>query len=102
MDGVWGVRIKPFYMFTGRDARKPLPSFARTGRATRRMKLDRNQNVENDLTFWGRFLSKGSQTINIGQQHVEDLLLSGSFLSVEVIEEEDANGARQSQNPKAA
>jgi hypothetical protein len=102
MDGVWGVRIKPFYMFTGRDAKKPLPSFARTSRATRRMKLDRNANVENDLTFWGRFLSQGAQTINIGQQHVEDLLLSGSFLSVEVIEEEEANGSRQGQNPKAA
>ena len=102
MDGVWGVRIKPFYMFTGRDAKKPLPSFARTARATRRMKLDRNQNVENDLTFWGRFLSRGAQTINIGQHHVEDLLLAGSFLTVEVIEEEDDGESRQSQNPKAA
>jgi hypothetical protein len=102
MDGVWGVRIKPFYMFTGRDAKKPLPSFARTARATRRMKLDRNQNVENDLTFWGRFLSRGAQTINIGQHHVEDLLLGGSFLTVEVIEEEDDSESRQGQNPKAA
>lgn len=102
MDGVWGVRIKPFYMFTGRDAKKPLPTFARAARATRRMKLDRNQNVENDLTFWGRFLSQGAQTINIGHQHVEDLLLGGSFLNVEVIEEEEARGAGKSQNPKAA
>jgi hypothetical protein len=102
MDGVWGVRVKPFYMFTGRDAKRPLPSFARASRATRRMKLDRNQNVENDLTFWGRFLSRGAQTINIGDQHVEDLLLSGAFLTVEVVEEEDAGGTRQNQNPKAA
>ena len=102
MDGVWGVRIKPFYMFTGRDAKKPLPSFARTSRATRRMKLDRNQNVENDLTFWGRFLSQGAQTINLGQQHVEDLLLGGSFVSVEVVEEESAGAVDQRQNSKAA
>lgn len=102
MDGIWGVRIKPFYMFTGRDAKKPLPSFARTARATRRMKLDRNQNVDNDLTFWGRFLSQGAQTINLGQQHVDDLLLAGSFVSVEVVEEEGGNAADQRQNPKAA
>ena len=31
----WAVRIKPFYMFTGSDARTPLPSFTRTARATR-------------------------------------------------------------------
>jgi hypothetical protein len=102
MDGIWGVRIKPFYMFTGRDAKKPLPAFARTARATRRMKLDRNQNVENDLTFWGRFLSQGAQTINIGHQHVDDLLLAGSFLTVEVAQEEEGRGAGKDQNPKAA
>ncbi|WP_102961228.1 hypothetical protein [Mangrovicella endophytica] len=102
MDGVWGVRIKPFYMFTGRDAKKPLPSFARTAKATRRMKLDRNQNVENDLTFWGRFLSQGAQTINLGQQHVDDLILGASFVSVEVIEEESGSAADQRSHTKAA
>jgi hypothetical protein len=102
MDGVWGVRIKPFYMFTGRDAKKPLPSFARTARATRRMKFDRNQSVENDLTFWGRFLSQGAQTVNIGHQHVDDLLLSGAFLTVEITEEEESRAAGKGQNPKAA
>lgn len=102
MDGVWGVRIKPFYMFTGRDAKKPLPSFVRTAKATRRMKLDRNQNVDNDLTFWGRFLSQGAQTINLGQQHVDDLILGGSFVSVEVIEEESGSAADQRSHPKAA
>ncbi|HEY9226041.1 MAG TPA: hypothetical protein VIP11_05305 [Gemmatimonadaceae bacterium] len=85
--GVWAVRIKPFYMFTGRDARKPLPAFTRTARATRRIKLDRNKNVEDDLTFWGRFLSEGGPTINIGQDHVDDLILEGTFLTIEVAEE---------------
>jgi hypothetical protein len=86
-DGIWGVRIKPFYMFTGRDAKKPLPAYARTARATRRMKFDRNKNVEDDLTFWGRFISAGNPTINIGQEHVNDLILEGQFVSVEVPEE---------------
>jgi hypothetical protein len=87
LDGLWAVRIKPFYMFTGRDAKTPLPAFARTSRATRRMKLDRNKNVDDDLTFWGRFLSEGAPTINIGQDHVDDLLLEGAFLTIEVPEE---------------
>jgi hypothetical protein len=86
LDGVWAVRIKPFYMFTGRDAKKPLPAFARASRATRRVKLDRNKNVEDDLTFWGRFLSEGRSTINIGQDHVDDLILEGQFLTIEVAE----------------
>lgn len=89
LDDVWAIRIKPFYMFTRRDAQTPLPSFARGSRATRRIKFDRNKNVEDDLTFWARFLSGGSPTINIGQEHMPDLILSGSFLSVEVPEIED-------------
>jgi hypothetical protein len=94
--GAWGLRIKPFYMFTGKDAATPLPAFARTARATRRMKLDRNKNVEDDLTFWSRFLSRGEVTINIGQEHVSDLLVDGTFMTIEVVEEgllpdEDSN-----------
>jgi hypothetical protein len=84
IDEEWGVRIKPFYMFTKRDARTPLPAFARAGRSTRRMKLDRNKNVEDDLTFWARFLGSGEATLNIGQEHVEDLILEASFLTIEV------------------
>lgn len=83
---VWGVRIKPFYMFTGRNGVTPLPGYMRTSKATRRIKLDRNANVESDLTFWGRFLSQGAQTINIGHQHVDDLLLEGGFVTVDVQE----------------
>lgn len=84
----WAVRIKPFYMFTGPDARTPLPSFARTARATRRMKFDRNDSVDSDLTFWARFLSRGQPTINIGQEGTDELLLDGNFLTVEVADPE--------------
>jgi hypothetical protein len=86
-DEVWGVRIKPFYMFTGRDAKTPLTPYARTARATRRMKFDRNKNVEDDLTFWGRFISRATSTINLGQEHVNDLILEGQFVTIEVPEE---------------
>src|SRR3546814_15915449 len=73
-------------MFTGRDARTPLPSFTRTSKATSRMKFDRNKNVEADLTFWSSFLGRGGETINIGQRHVEDLLIEAAFLTEEVPE----------------
>jgi hypothetical protein len=49
--GSWVIRVKPFYMFTRRDGMTPLPGFERTRRATRRMKFDRNKNVDDDLTF---------------------------------------------------
>jgi hypothetical protein len=84
---LWAVRVKPFYMFTGRDATTPLPGYARTARATRRMKFDRNQSVESDLTFWGRFLSQGAPVLNLGRGPVEDLLLEGAFLSLDVPQE---------------
>jgi len=86
LGGEWAVRIKPFYMFTGRDASRPLPSFLRTSRATRRMKLDRNKNVDDDLTFWARFLASGRATIDIGDEHVDDLVLEGGFLTIDVPE----------------
>lgn len=84
--GLWCVRIKPFYMFTGRNAKTPLPSFTRAAKATSRMKFDRNKNVEADLVFWSSFLGRGNETINIGHRHVDDLLLDASFLTVEVPE----------------
>jgi hypothetical protein len=83
---VWGIRIKPFYMFAKRDGVSPLPGYMRTSKATRRIKFDRNANVESDLTFWGRFLSQSEQTINIGSRHVDDLLLEGGFVTVDVQE----------------
>ncbi|TWB08430.1 hypothetical protein FBZ99_11916 [Rhizobium sp. ERR 1071] len=83
----WGVRIKPFYMFTKQDGITPLPGYMRTSRATRRIRFDRNTNVESDLVFWGRFLSQGGQTINIGDENVPDLVLEGSFYTQDVTEE---------------
>ena len=87
LGSLWAVRVKPFYMFTGPDAKTPLPGYARTAKATRRMKFDRNQSVESDLTFWGRFLSQGAPVLNLGCGPVEDLLLEGAFLSLDVPQE---------------
>lgn len=84
--GLWTVRIKPFYMFTGHNARTPLPSFTRTRRATSRMKFDRNKSVEADLLFWSTFLGRGNETINVGEEHVDDLLLDAAFMIEEVPE----------------
>lgn len=86
MGGMWCVRIKPFYMFTGHDAITPLPAFTRAAKATRRIKFDRNKSVEADLTFWASFLGRGAETMNVGDLHVDDLLIDMSFLTVEVPE----------------
>jgi SIR2-like domain len=93
LGSLWGVRVKPFYMFTGPDAQTPLPGYARTAKATRRMKYDRNQSVESDLTFWARFISQGAPVINLGHGPIEDLLLEGAFLSLDVPEEGLIDGA---------
>lgn len=86
MGGMWCVRIKPFYMFTGPDAFTPLPAFTRAAKATRRIKFDRNKSVEADLTFWASFLGRGTETMNVGDLHVDDLLIDMTFLTVEVRE----------------
>jgi hypothetical protein len=86
MNGRWYIRIKPFYMFTGADAKTPLPSFARTAKATRRMKFDKNKNVETDLVFWAVFLADGGSTINLGIPDEYDILVDANYLSVEVLE----------------
>jgi hypothetical protein len=80
----WAVQLKPFYMFTRSDGKTPLPSFLIGRRATSRMKFDRNKNVDDDLTFWARFLSGGQPTINIGGVGVDDLLVDSEFASAEV------------------
>jgi hypothetical protein len=80
----WAMQIKPFYMFTGKDGCTPLPSFQRTRRATRRMKFDRNKNVDDDLSFWARFLSSGQSMLSIGGVGVEDLIIDADFCSEEV------------------
>ena len=86
MGELWCVRIKPFYMFTRADGRTPLPAFTRAAKATRRIKFDRNKSVEADLTFWASFLGQGAETMNVGDLHVQDLLIDMAFLTVEVPE----------------
>lgn len=89
-DNSWAVQIKPFYMFTRQDGTTPMLPSMRSARATRRMKFDRNKSVADDLSFWARFLSRGSSVIDIGGRGVQDLLLSASFKSFEVMEPKNA------------
>jgi hypothetical protein len=80
----WTVQIKPFYMFTGADGITPIPSYLMTQRATRRFKFDRNKNVDDDLTFWARYLSSGQPTVSIGGVGVDDLIVDFEYCSAEV------------------
>jgi len=57
------VRVKPFYMFTGVDRLKPLARTSAAAKATRRIKFDRNKNVETDLAFWASFRGRGAETM---------------------------------------
>lgn len=86
LSGMWGIRIKPFYMFAKQDGVTPLPGYLRTSRSTRRFRFDRNANVESDLVFWARFLSDGAHAVNIGDEYVSDLLLDGVFYTIDVQE----------------
>jgi hypothetical protein len=71
-------------MFTASDGLTPLPAFERTRRATRRIKFDRTSNVDDDLTFWSRFLSSAQPTINLSGIGVTDLVLDSEYASKEV------------------
>jgi len=102
MGGMWCVRIKPFYMFTGRNGRTPLPSFARASKATSRIKFDRNKNVEGDLVFWSSFLGRGAEAINVGDLHVDDLIVDAAFLTVEVPEVGLVTDGAEDQNRMSA
>lgn len=82
--GNWAMQIKPFYMFTQTDGCTPIPSYLMGRRATRRIKFDRNKNVDDDLTFWARYLSGGQQTANIGGVGVDDLIIDFDYCSAEV------------------
>lgn len=82
--GNWAIQVKPFYMFTKSDARTPLPSFLRSKRSTKRIKFDRNKNVDDDLSFWARLLSGGEPTINIGGIGVEHLIIDSEYSFEEV------------------
>ena len=80
----WSLRLKPFYMFTGKDGVTPLPAFRRTKYATWRIKYDKNKNVDDDLHFWVKYLARGESTLNIGGKGVQNLLLEASYIECEV------------------
>lgn len=84
VQGGWFIQLKPTYVFTGMDGVKPLPPSFQTSRSTRRFKFDRNKNVDDDLTFWARYLAKGAETISIGGAGVDDLVLNTEYCSIEV------------------
>ena len=84
MSGLWAIQLKPTYIFTGRDGRTPLPSFYQSSRATRRFKFDRNKMVEDDLTFWARYLGSGNAVINLGRGYGDDLVLGTEYVSAEI------------------
>ncbi len=82
----WAVQVKPTYLFTRSDGRTPLPGHQQASRATRRFKFDRNPAVDSDLKFWQILLSDGKSAIPVGGDSVNDLILSGTYASIEAYE----------------
>jgi hypothetical protein len=79
----WALQIKPTYVFTDADGWTPLPPHAQARRATRRFKFDRNKSVDDDLTFWARYLSGAGPVIDLGGVGVRDLVLNASYIQAE-------------------
>lgn len=84
MGGEWAIQLKPMYVFTDRSGFMPLPPHYQTSRATRRFKFDRNKSVDDDLTFWSRYLGRVGGAVNLGRGWDDDLLLEFAFASVEL------------------
>jgi len=80
----WCVRLKPTYVFTEPDGKTPLPPFRVSRLATRRFRFDRNKNVDDDMTFWIRFLGRGRPVVGIGGPGVNNLVLALDYIGFEV------------------
>jgi SIR2-like domain len=86
---MWCVRLKPTYVFTQEDGCTPLSPFMISRLATRRFRFDRNKNVDDDMTFWIRFLGRGRPVVGIGGLGVDNLILALDYLGFDVPEIED-------------
>jgi len=90
-DDQWVLEIKPTYVFTKADGRTPLPSFLTSRLATRRFRFDRNKNVDDDLTFWARFIGQGKAAVGLPAPGAPDIVMAMEYLTFEVIEPETAS-----------
>ncbi|MBV8963584.1 MAG: hypothetical protein JOY97_10885 [Hyphomicrobiales bacterium] len=81
LGGVWGVAIDPFYIFTGSDAKKPLPFAAQIERSTRWNGRDAKTG-RSHLTFWEDFLTLGEPLVDLRQENVDNLFLGRSLLQL--------------------
>jgi hypothetical protein len=81
LGGVWGVAIDPFYIFTGADAKKPLPFAAQIERSNRWNGRDAKTG-SGHLTFWEDFLTLGAPLVDLRQDSVDNLFLGRSFLQL--------------------
>ena len=83
---IWGIQIKPLYVFTQSDGKTPFTGLAQTKRQTRRYKFDRNPSVLQDLKFWVGFLGQKRPVIDIGDPPASSLFVDAVFTEVDVVE----------------
>jgi len=81
LGGVLGVSIDPFYIFTGVDAKKPLPYAAQIERSSRWNGREAKTGGSH-LTFWEDFLTTGAPLVDLRDEHVDNLFLGRSLLQL--------------------
>jgi hypothetical protein len=81
LGGVWGMTIEPFYIFTGADAKKPLPYAAQIERSARWNGRDAKTGASH-LLFWEDFLTLGAPLADLRQDEVDHLFLGRSLLQL--------------------
>jgi hypothetical protein len=75
------VEIEPFYIFTGADAKKPLPYAAQIERSSRWNGRDAKTG-NGHLAFWEDFLTMGAPLADLREKEINDLLLGRSLLQL--------------------
>jgi hypothetical protein len=81
LGGVWGIAVEPFYIFTGADARKPLPYAAQIERSSRWNGRDAKTG-DGHLAFWEDFLTLGAPLADLRDHEIDTLLLGRSLLQL--------------------
>ena len=81
LGGIYGVQLEPFFIFTGSDAKKPLPFVEQIERSNRWNGRDVKIGAGH-LAFWEDFLTSGAPIVDLSLDGVDNLLLGRSLLQL--------------------
>ncbi len=81
LGGLCGVQIEPFYIFTGSDAKKPLPFAEQIERSNRWSGRDVKIGASH-FAFWEDYLTSGTPIADLSPEGAKNLFLGRSFLQL--------------------